>query len=162
MQTRDPPTSPERTHAMDVLRKFRIVVGAVRRHTRELERACGVAGAQVWMLAAIAEKPQITVSALSRSLSIHVSTASNLLEKLAQKGLIERLRCDDDRRAVRLRITPAGQAILVNAPQPLQGLLMDALTRLPVEALMRLDDDLDCLIAHIDGGAYTDAANEPL
>ncbi len=147
--------------AMEILKKFRIIIGAVRQHSRELESACGVGGAQVWMLSAIAETPEITVSRLSRALSIHVSTASNLLDKLAKRGLVERLRNDDDRRAVRLRITPAGQAILDRAPRPASGLIIDALSRMPRESLARLDDDLACLIGHIN---TTDpsAANEPL
>lgn len=162
MPTDTQTASPERSHPMDVLRKFRIVVGAVRRHTRDLERACGIAGAQVWMLAAIVETPGITVSALSRALSIHVSTASNLIERLVQRGLVERLRCEDDRRAVRVRVTTEGKSVLANAPQPLRGLLLDALSRLPADTLSRLDGDLDCLIAHLNGGADVDAANEPL
>lgn len=146
---------------MEVLRKFRIVVGAVRRHTRAVERASGIAGAQVWMLAAIAETPDISVSSLSHALAIHVSTASNLLEKLARKGLVERLRCEDDRRSVRVRITPAGEAALAGAPRPLRGLLLDALDRLPGATLARLDADLDLLIAHLNE-VDAEAANEPL
>ena len=113
------------------------------------------------MLAAIAETPEITVSRLSRALSIHVSTASNLLDKLAKRGLVERMRSDDDRRAVRLQITPAGQTILDRAPQPASGLIIDALSRMSRESLARLDEDLACLIGHIN---TTDpsAANEPL
>ena len=145
--------------AMEILKKFRIIIGAVRQHSRELETAS--AEAQVWMLAAIAETPEITVSRLSRALSIHVSTASNLLDKLAKRGLVERLRSDDDRRAVRLRITPAGQAVLDRAPRPASGLIIDALGRMSRESLARLDEDLACLIGHIN---TTDpsAANEPL
>ncbi len=154
-------TSASSPVAMEILKKFRIIIGAVRQHSRELESACGVGGAQVWMLAAIAETPEITVSKLSRALSIHVSTASNLLDKLAKRGLVERLRSDDDRRAVRLRITHAGQVILDRAPRPASGLIIDALSRMSHESLARLDEDLARLIGHIN---TTDpaAANEPL
>ena len=164
MASESSPAAQPRTSssaAMEILKKFRIIIGAVRRHSRALESACGVGGAQVWMLAAIAATPDITVSRLSRALSIHVSTANNLLDKLAKRGLVERLRTDDDRRAVRLRITPAGQAILDRAPQPVTGLIIDALGRMPRESLARLDQDLSCLIDHLN---TTDpsAANEPL
>ncbi len=162
MHTSHSPPPASRLHTVPVLQKFRIVVAAVRRHTRELERSCGIAGAQVWMLAAIAETPGINVSALSRALSVHISTASNLLERLVQRGFVERVRCEEDRRAVRLRVTPAGNAVLENAPQPLRGLLVDALDRLPDETLQRLDEDLGSLIAHFGGEDVADAASEPL
>ena len=164
MSNNRPPAEPPRADSpvpMEILRKFRIIIGAVRQHSRELETAFGVGGAQVWMLAAIAETPDISVSQLGKALSIHVSTASNLLDKLARRGLVDRLRSDDDRRAVRLRVTPAGQAILDRAPQPLTGLMIDALRKMPRESLDRLDEDLACLIGHLKS---TDpaAANEPL
>jgi DNA-binding MarR family transcriptional regulator len=104
---------------LETLRKFRIIIGAVRQHARVLEAACGISGAQVWMLETIAEKPDITVSQVSQVLSVHISTASNLLDKLARAGLIERLRSEEDRRVVRLRLADAGRAIVERAPRPL-------------------------------------------
>lgn len=133
----------------DTLQKFRLVVGAIRQHSRALETACGISGAQVWMLATIAEVPDITVSQLSQSLSVHISTASNLLDKLARAGLVERLRSDEDRRVVRLRLTDAGAAIVERAPKPMTGLVFDALAKLPEDTLARLDADLASLIEHM-------------
>lgn len=164
MPSEPSPVAPTRASspvAIEILKKFRIIVGAVRQHSRAMESACGVGGAQVWMLAAIAESPGITVSGLSRALSIHVSTTSNLLDKLAKRGFVERMRGDDDRRSVRLRITPAGQAILDRAPQPARGIIIDALSRMPRESLARLDADLSSLIGHINTSDPA-AANEPL
>lgn len=49
---------------LETLRKFRVIIGAVRQHSRALETACGISGAQVWILATIADTPDITVSQL--------------------------------------------------------------------------------------------------
>jgi DNA-binding MarR family transcriptional regulator len=147
--------------ALEILKKFRIIVVAVRQHSRELEVACGIGGAQVWMLSAIAQTPDLTVSRLSQALAIHVSTASNMLEKLARKGLVERLRNDDDRRTVRLRISAAGQAILDRAPLPLSGPMIDALGKMQAESLSALDENLSELIRHINTSDPA-AAHEPL
>lgn len=134
---------------LETLQKFRLVIGAVRQHAQALEAACGISGAQVWVLAAIADTPDVTVSRLSQDLSVHISTASNLLEKLARAGLVERLRSDEDRRVVRLRLTDAGKETLARAPRPLTGLVIDGLEKMPQDARARLDVELACLIDHL-------------
>lgn len=146
---------------LDTLQKFRLIIGAVRQHSRALEAACGIGGAQVWMLATIAATPDITVTQLGQALSIHVSTASNLLDKLARAGLVERLRGEEDRRVVRLRLTDQGRDIVARAPLPLTGLVVDALEKMPVDALTRLDEDLASLIQQMHLLDQS-AANEPL
>jgi DNA-binding MarR family transcriptional regulator len=113
------------------------------------------------MLATIADTPGITVSQLGQALSIHVSTASNLLEKLARAGLVERLRGEEDRRVVRLRLTDKGRDIVARAPRPLTGLVVDALEKMPEESLAKLDQELAGLIQQMNL-LDRSAANEPL
>jgi DNA-binding MarR family transcriptional regulator len=132
--------------AAQTLKQFRVIIGAVRHHFHTLEETCGISGAQVWILSAIADTPGITVSLLSKNLSVHVSTASNMLDKLAKAGLVERLRSQTDRRVVHLHLTAQGQAILDRAPKPLTSLIPLALSRLPEPTLTRLHEDLALLI----------------
>ncbi|NDP47537.1 MAG: winged helix-turn-helix transcriptional regulator [Sulfuriferula multivorans] len=147
--------------ATETLKQLRIIISAVRQHFRALEEVCGVSGAQIWILAAIAETPGITVSQLGKTLSVHVSTVSNMLDKLAKAGLVERLRREDDRRVVNLQLTAEGQTVLARAPQPLTGLVPHALDNLPEPALIRLNEDLALLIQQMQ---YVDHgnANKPL
>lgn len=147
--------------ALETLQKFRIIIGAVRQHSQALETACGISGAQIWVLATIADTPDITVSQLSQAISVHVSTASNLLDKLARAGLVERIRGEQDRRVVRLRLTQAGGEILARAPRPLTGLMIDALNKMPEAARIRLDAELAGLIEHLNLVDQR-AANVPL
>jgi DNA-binding MarR family transcriptional regulator len=147
--------------ATETLKQFRVIISAVRQHFRALEAACGVSGAQVWILAAIAESPGITVSGLSETLSVHVSTASNMLDKLDKAGLVERLRSDTDRRVVKLYLTAKGESALERAPRPLTGLVPHALDSMPETALAQLHVDLGLLIEQMN---YVDlsAADKPL
>lgn len=146
---------------LQTLQKFRVIIGAVRQHSQELEAACGISGAQVWVLATIAETPDITVSQLSQAISVHVSTASNLLDKLDRAGLVERIRSNKDRRVVRLYLTEAGKDILSRAPGPLTGLVVDALNKMPEAARIRLDAELACLVEHLNQVDQS-TANVPL
>lgn len=146
---------------LETLQKFRLIIGAVRQHSRALETSCGIGGAQIWMLATIADTPDINVSELSQALSVHVSTASNLLDKLARAGLVERIPDEEDRRVVRLRLTDKGRDIVARAPRPLAGRMVDALEKMPENSLATLDQELARLIQQMNLLDQS-AANEPL
>ena len=143
--------------ARDALGKFRIIFGAIRQHFREVEKACGVSGSQIWVLAALAESPGLRVSELAEALAIHASTASNLLDKIEKSGLARRERGQPDQRVVRLYLTEAGKAALGSAPQPFTGVLIHALNQLPPYVLARLNQDLDTLINHMEVANSRDA-----
>ena len=147
--------------AAETLRQFRVIFGAVRQHYKAIEKACGVSGAQIWAMAALRQTPGMKVSELAQALSIHASTASNLLDKIEKAGLIRRERNSVDQRVVRLYLTDNGEKALEKAPQPLTGILTHALGQLPDEALTRLHQDLATLIAHM-GAINTQDAQKPL
>ncbi len=147
--------------AAEALKKFRVIYGTVRKHSRNMERACGVGGAQVWALAVLARRPGIRVTEFARELSIHPSTASNLLDKLERAGYVQRSRSADDQRVVELKLTEAGQAVLARAPQPHSGVLTHALEQMPASLLQRLIEDLQAVTERMqikDEGA----ASQPL
>ncbi|MGE5319864.1 MAG: MarR family winged helix-turn-helix transcriptional regulator [Hyphomicrobiaceae bacterium] len=153
--------SPNALAAGEALRQFRVIFGAVRQHFQAVEKACGVSGAQIWAMAALQQTPGMKVSELAQALSIHASTASNLLDKIEKSGLIRRERSSADQRVVRLYLTDAGETALAKAPQPLTGILTHALGQLPDDALSRLNQDLATLIAHM-GEINTQYAQKPL
>lgn len=153
--------NPNARAATEALRQFRVIFGAVRQHFQAVEKACGVSGAQIWAMAALQHTPGMKVSELAQALSIHASTASNLLDKIEKAGLIRRERNSPDQRVVRLYLTEAGEKALEKAPQPLTGILTHALGQLPDEALTRLNQDLATLIAHM-GATDTRDAQKPL
>jgi len=56
--------------------------------------------------------------------------ATRLTDKLIAKGLVERERCDEDRRVVYVRISPAGLLLLTRIDGDMQGLTSENLHRL--------------------------------
>lgn len=130
----------------DVLKQFRVIFRSIKRHFTEIERQCGISGSQLWALASVAEEPGVRVTELARRLSIHQSTASNLVDALVRRGLIERRRGAIDQRVVELYPTRAGRGVVRKAPQPLQGLLPDALDHLAPETLSALHLQLESLL----------------
>jgi DNA-binding MarR family transcriptional regulator len=142
---RKAPTQDEA--AIFVLRKLRRVFNSIKGHFRDVEKKAGVAGAQVWALSVIRDKPGVGVNELARAMDIHQSTASNLIKPLIERGMVVAVRAENDRRALHLKITAKGSAVLKKAPAPVTGVLPDALSKLDLETLMRLDQDLTGLIA---------------
>jgi len=132
--------------AVRVLRRFRLVFNAVKTHFQQVEKKAGVGGAQVWALSIIRAEPGIGVNALARAMDIHQTTASNLVKALVTGEMIVAEKKGQDKRAVQLRIQPAGTRILRKAPGPFTGVLPQALASLDVKTLERLDRDLAALI----------------
>ncbi len=125
-----------------VLRRFRQVFTATRTHYQQIEKQVGIGGAQVWALGIIGAQPGIGVGGLAREMHIHQSTASNLVRALVDRGLVSTAREGTDRRAVQLRLLPAGTDLLARVPGPYTGLLVQALARLDEPTLARLETDL--------------------
>jgi len=135
--------------SLQVLKKFRIIYGSVRQHFREIEQTCGVTGSQLWILQEVANTPEIGVSELAERLSIHQSTASQLVEKLVVRGLINKERSKEDQRRVGLRVTEEASKLLIHAPGPAEGVLPEALQALPEAALFVLDNSLIAVIGQL-------------
>jgi DNA-binding MarR family transcriptional regulator len=135
--------------AVAVLRQFRQVFNAVKSHFQQVEKTVGMGGAQVWALSIVREQPGIGVGALAKAMSIHQSTASNLVRTLIDREMVAAVKQGADRRAVQLNLLAGGATVLKNAPGPFAGLLPDALRSLPPEALARLREDLGQLIVAI-------------
>ena len=146
--------------AVRVLRQFRLVFNAVKTHFQQVEKKAGVGGAQLWALSIVRDHPDIGVNDLAKSMDIHQSTASNLVKSLIARELVVGAKNGTDRRAVQLRILPAGSAVLRRAPGPLTGVLPQALASLDARTLRRLDADLAKLITALN--ADERAANIPL
>jgi DNA-binding MarR family transcriptional regulator len=135
--------------AIVVLRQFRQVFNAVKSHFQQVEKTVGMGGAQVWALSIVRDNPGIGVGALAKAMSIHQSTASNLVRTLIDREMVIAVKQGTDRRAVQLNLLPAGAKVLKNAPGPFAGLLPDALKSLPHETLERMSEDLSQLIVAI-------------
>jgi DNA-binding MarR family transcriptional regulator len=128
------------------LRSFRLIVRSIKQHFQHVQEATGLSGSQLWCLSAVQASPGMRVTQLARALGIQQATCSNLIETLERRGLIERRRDPTDQRAVTLFLTAEGARVAHAAPEPVSGILPDALSRLDPQALGELNLLLDRII----------------
>jgi DNA-binding MarR family transcriptional regulator len=143
------------------LQEFRMIVGSARRHDSDVRRIAGISGSQLWALSEIARTAGMRVNDLSERMALHQTTTSNLINALVERNLIRRGRDEDDQRVVRLHVTTEGKKMLLKAPGPYAGLLVDALRHLKPADLRRLNEALRVLTTVL-RNASADAAGQTL
>lgn len=87
-------------------------------HRRRIDRLLtqvGLTATQAFALIAIDKCGETKMSPLADSLGLSPGAATSLVERLVEQGLVERRRITDDRRAVCVHLTEAGQALLAHA-----------------------------------------------
>ena len=146
---------------LQTLKYFRTIFGSARGHDAEIRRLAGIPGAQLWALSEVARAEGGSVNDLSERMALHQTTASNLVNALVERKLIQRTKDAHDQRVVRLHPTLAGKRVLARSPGPYAGLLPDALSHLEQSQLAELSSCLAVVVAALKRPAEN-AAGEPL
>ena len=106
----------ETCYLNDVLISLRRIIRATDLHSKRMIRECGLTTPQVMVLKAIDELGDVTVRRVANQVSLSQATVTTILNRLEQRGYIERVRSLIDRRVVNARLTDAGKSILGRAP----------------------------------------------
>jgi DNA-binding MarR family transcriptional regulator len=124
---------------VDNLRRvFQVVHG----HSKKAERETGLTGPQLWAIKVIAASAPIRVSDLAARMYLHPATTVGILDRLEKKGLIVRVRSQQDRRSVEISLTESGSEVVAKAPEVAQGLIVSGLERLSSRKLKMVDSGL--------------------
>src|SRR3954469_6540683 len=116
--------SPNVIRALD---SVRAIVRALRLNTREIELKIGISLAQLFVLQQVAERPAESLNDLADRTATHQSSVSAVVRRLVDRGLVSRKASTVDKRRVQIGLTPAGQAILADAPRTIQSRLIASL-----------------------------------
>jgi len=128
--SRDAGRSEPVTLAMDALRR---VVRSLRVADRHSEAMLGVTSAQLFVLREIAKTGTLTVSDLARRTATAQSSVSEVLGRLATRGLVTRTQSGADRRRTDVALSEAGHSLLSRSRESVQERLVAAFQRLPLE-----------------------------
>ena len=95
------------------------VMISMRRQVEQAMTAHDLTAAQWYPLWKLKRDGPCTAQELARDMDIDAGAMTRLIDRLAAKGLVQRLRCDTDRRRVMLTLTAAGEAVAGHVPQVL-------------------------------------------
>jgi len=132
MNTTSHPASESLPSPADqALISLRRILKAVEAQARTLARDTSLTPSQIVVLKELAARESVQPGELARSAGLKQATISILLDRLEERGLIQRTRGDEDRRTVRVQVTPDGRRVLADAPDLLQSEFGGRFERLP-------------------------------
>jgi DNA-binding MarR family transcriptional regulator len=83
----------------------------------------GITSQQGSILFMVASGKCLLAAELAREYGIDASAVTRLIDRLEKRGLLTRVRSNEDRRVVRLALTPEGEAIAARMPAIFNGVL---------------------------------------
>jgi len=121
-----------------LVKAIRVIAQAIDTRSKSMARLSGLTIPQVVLLAAVRDLGEVTTNGLSRHVDLSPGTVVSILDKLEERGFVERYRSPTDRRIVHSRLTEAGAEILARAPGLLPSETVDAIAALPQPERKRL------------------------
>ena len=132
--------------AAEVVNSLRRLFKAIHEYSKAILRRTGMSGPQLWALTVLEKEPALSLGELSERIFAHPSTVSGIVDRLEERGAVQRVVDREDRRGIRLSLTPLGRRILGKAPPPVQLGLRQALERMPAIRLRALRRSLDEIV----------------
>ena len=106
---------------------LRRIVRFLRLADRDVEAACEISAAQLFVLNTLVDHPASSLSEIAARSLTDQSSVSTVVARLVQRGLVKKTISPTDRRRAELRITPAGTKMVQRAPRVPQTTVITAI-----------------------------------
>lgn len=104
----------------EVLVALRRIIRATDLHSRQLSKVSGLTSPQLLILQLLRQHSELTVGEVAQRVSLSQVTVTTIIDRLEKRALVKRERGSSDKRKVYVYLTDAANAVLLNAPKPLQ------------------------------------------
>lgn len=118
-----------------IIADFGAAMGELRCIGSERLVKAGVSMTQLHMLSMLVRHGETTMSRLAAAIDASLSNVTGLVDRMEQRGYVERFRVPDDRRVIMIRVTPQGRAMLDEIETLRSDLFRGVLDGLPDERL---------------------------
>lgn len=136
-----------------IIADFRAAMSQLKCASSQRLLRLGISMAQLHLLNSIQRRGEMTMSQLAEMLDISLSNATGLVDRIEERGFLERVRVPEDRRVVLIRITPAGTRMLEEADALTDEILRSVLGRLHTGQLTGVAQAVADLRAALDASA---------
>lgn len=116
-----------------ITKRLRHIGHELDKYSKYLQESHKVTVPQLITLREIYEHGPISLSGLTRVVSLNNSTITGIVDRLARQGLVERTRTSADRRRIDVVITDDGVEFLTRVPPPIPQSVIDGLQNLSHE-----------------------------
>ena len=113
-----------------IMQSLRRIFKAIHDYSHEVSKNYGITGPQLWVIKTVFLDGSLSLGDLGKRMYLQPNTITGLIDGLEEKGYVERVRDRDDRRVVKVQLTPRGQHLAKKAPNPAQGKMIYGLTKL--------------------------------
>jgi len=129
-----------------IMQSLRRIFKAIQDYSHEVSKKYGITGPQLWVIKTISLNGKLSLGDLGKEMYLQPSTITGLIDVLEQKGYVARVRDREDRRVVKVQLTPKGQRLAEKAPNPAQGKMIYGLTKLKRRELNLIFDSIQKLV----------------
>jgi DNA-binding MarR family transcriptional regulator len=142
-----------------IIADFRAAMTLLKCASSERVLRLGISMAQLHILLTLQRNGEMTMSRLADVLNVSLSNATGLIDRIEERGYVERTRVPEDRRVVKIRVTPEGSRMLDEVDALSDELIRSVLTRLDRSKLSGIGQAAAALraaLAVATGGEATD------
>ena len=119
---------------------------ALRSRSKRMEGRLGVTGPQRLVLRLVSRQRDMSPGDLARTIHLHPSTLTGILQRLVDRGLIERRTDRRDHRRALLRVLPAAAPIVRATRDTVESRVATVLARLPKDTIDHARQVLGALV----------------
>ena len=125
-----PPLEPDARRVFDALRW---IVRELRLAQHGAGRPAGLSAAQIFVMHVLKERGALSVGDLAALTATDPSSASVVVHKLHQKGLVAKKASPEDKRRLKVTLTAAGLRVSLQEGVPVQQVLLERLAGMAPE-----------------------------
>lgn len=131
----------------NLLISLRKMIQVIDRHSTRLKKEFGLTGPQLILLQSISAHDKISVTQLSKKVSLSQATVTDITKRLETMDYITRIRDMDDKRKTNIALTEKGKAILSTVPPLLQEQFTERFSKLESWEQLMIESSFERVVA---------------
>ncbi len=131
---------------LQIIMRLRQIIQEMSRHSKYLLEKHKITIPQLICLQEIFQHGPISLGALTKIVFLNNSTVTGIVDRLENRGLVQRTRISKDRRQVHAEITQTGIEFIEKSPPPLQKAFFNRLAELDEEKITLILWSLEMIV----------------